>query len=119
MRLLLYTPVSDGFGGQLHRMVAELISLNDVEVYRNIENLSNRLRQCAHDLSIAVLHMARKEDLSDILSIRDLLRDVRIILLLPDRDEETLAQGHILRPRFVSYADSDLADVRAVLDRML
>lgn len=119
MRLLLYNPVSEGFGEQLHRIIAELISLKDVEVYRSIETLSRRLRQRAYDLPIVVLHATRREDLSDILSIRDLLRDVRIILLLPDRDEETLAQGHILRPRFVSYADSDLTDVRAVLDRML
>lgn len=119
MRLLLYTPVSEGCGKELHSMIAELIPLNDVEVYRSIQNLSNRLRQRAHDLPIVVLHATRREDLVDILSIRELLRDVRIILLLPDSDEETLAQGHILRPRFVSYADGDLADVRAVLDRML
>lgn len=119
MRLLLYTPVSEGCGEQLHSMIAELIPLNDVEVYRNIQNLSNRLRQRANDLPIVVLNVTRRADLTDILSIRDLLRDVRIILVLPDRDEETLAQGHILRPRFISYADGNLADVRAVLDRVL
>lgn len=119
MRLLLYTPVSGEFSEQLQRMIEEIIPFNDVEVYRSIENLSHRLRQCPHDLFIAVLHAARRKDLSDILSIRDFLNDIRIILLLPDKDEETLAQGHILRPRFVSCADSALADVRAVLDKML
>jgi hypothetical protein len=119
MRLLLYTPVSGGFGGQLQREIEELIPLNDVEVYRSIENLSNRLRQCAHDLSIAVLHAARREDLSDILSIRDLLRDVRIILILPDRDESTVAKGHTLRPRFLSYSDGGFADVFSVLKKCL
>jgi hypothetical protein len=119
MRLLLYTPVSGGFGGQLQREIEELIPLNDVEVYRSIENLSNRLRQRAHDLPIAVLHAARRKDLSDILSIRDLLRDVRIILVLPDRDESTIAKGHTLRPRFLSYTDSDLTDVFSVLKKCL
>jgi len=106
MRLLLYTPVSGGFGEQLQKEIGELIPINDVEVYRSIENLSQRLRQRAHDLSIALLHAARKQDLTDILSIRDLLRDVRIILVLPDRDESTIAKGHTLRPRFLSYTDS-------------
>jgi hypothetical protein len=111
--------VSGEFGEQLLQEIGKLIPHNEVEVYRDLQSLSKRLRQRAHDFFIAVLHAAKREDLSDILSIRDLLRDIRIILVLPDRDEETLAQGHILRPRFVSYADSDLADVRAVLDRML
>jgi hypothetical protein len=119
MRLLLYTPVSKGFGEQLQREIGELIPLNDIEVYRSIKNLSDRLRQCAHDLSIAVLHAARREDLADILSIRDLLRDVRIILVLPDRDESTIAKGHTLRPRFLSYTDGGLTDVFSVLKKCL
>ena len=119
MRLLLYTPVSEGFNDQIQRMIEELIPLNDVEVYRSIETLSNRLRQCAHDLSIAVLHAARREDLANILSIRDLLRDVRIILILPDREASTVAKGHMLRPRFLSYADGGLTDVFSVLKKCL
>jgi hypothetical protein len=119
MRLLLYTPVSEACNDQLQRLIGELIPLNDVEVYRSIETLSSRLRQCAHDLSIAVLHAARREDLSDILSIRDLLRDMRIILILPDRDESTVAKGHTLRPRFLSYTDGGFADVFSVLKKCL
>jgi hypothetical protein len=119
MRLLLYIPVSGGFGEQLQRMIEEIIPFNEVEVYRSIENLSRRLRQRANNLPIVVLHAARREDLSDILAIRDLLIDVRIILVLPDRDKDTIAQGHTLRPRFLSYTDSDLADVFSVLKKCL
>jgi len=115
MRLLLYTPVSGGFGEQLQKEIGELIPINDVEVYRSIENLSQRLRQRAHDLSIALLHAARKQDLTDILSIRDF----RIILVLPDRDESTIAKGHTLRPRFLSYTDSSFTDVFSVLKKCL
>jgi hypothetical protein len=43
---------------------------------------------------------------------------MRIILVLPDRDDETVAMGHRLRPRMVSYNDGDYLDVAAVLIRM-
>lgn len=119
MRLLLYTPLGQGAGERLYQMLRTLIPENDVEVYRTIESLSRRLRQPADDLPIAVLHAARREDLWDILAIRDLLRDIRIILVLPDRDENTIAQGHILRPRFLCYTDSDFATVSAVLEKYL
>jgi hypothetical protein len=119
MRLLLYTPVSEGAGEQLQKMIKELVSENNVEIYRSIESLAHRLRQPTNDLPIAVLHAASREDLSDIVSIRGLLRDVRIILVLPDRDENTIAQGHTLRPRFLSYTDSDFANISAVLEKWL
>jgi hypothetical protein len=119
MRLLLYTPFGQSVGEQLYKMLGALVSENDVEVYRTIEGLSRRLRQPGNDLPFAILHAPRREDLKDILAIRDLLRDIRIILVLPDRDENTIAQGHILRPRFLCYTDSDLADVSAVLKKCL
>jgi hypothetical protein len=119
MRLLLYTSVNEGCGEQLHSMIEKLIPKNHMEVYRNIETFSRRLRQPDNDLPMVVLLAVSNEDLSDFLSIRDLLRDRRIILILPDRDKNTIAKGHILRPRFLSYTDSNFADVFAVLKKCL
>lgn len=119
IQLFLYIPINKGIGKQLRSTIERLIPTHTIEVYQNIETFAHRLRKPTNDQLLVVLLAVSRGDLLELLSIRDLLRDVRIILLLPDRDEETLAQGHILRPRFVSYADSDLADVRAVLDRML
>ncbi|MBN1255627.1 MAG: hypothetical protein JXA50_10175 [Deltaproteobacteria bacterium] len=120
MRLLLYVSVNEGVGKRLQKKVEDVVPKNNLEVYRTIENLSRRFRQPADNLPItAVLLAARSEDLVGFLSIRDLLRDVRIILILPDRDEDTIAQGHTLRPRFLSYTDSDFSDIVAVLKKCL
>jgi hypothetical protein len=124
MNLIYYTTVTEGAGAKLGSMLSRFIIQrnikqlgppNNIEVYRNIESLSRRLRQPGADQGIAVLLVANKDDLLDILSIRDLLRNVRIILILPDKEEDTIAKGHMLRPRFLSYIDSDFADVFAVL----
>lgn len=120
MRLLLYSPVKEGVGKHLRRMIEDLVAKDNVEIYRNVESLSLRLRQPTNNGPIAaVLLAARRGDLTELLSIRDLLRDIRIILVLPDRDEDTIAKGHILRPRFMSYSDSDFTDVCSVLGKML
>ncbi|MCD6199973.1 MAG: hypothetical protein J7K15_15635, partial [Deltaproteobacteria bacterium] len=52
-------------------------------------------------------------------SVRDLIWDLRLILILPDREAGTIAKGHILRPRFLTYLDSDFTEVAAVLKKML
>lgn len=119
MHLLFYTPVSEGIGEQLQKMIEGLVPKNNVEVCRSIEGLSRRLRQPANELPIAVLLAATRGDLLELLSIRDLLYDIRIILVLPDRDEDTIAKGHMLRPRFLSYTDNDFVDVCSVLGKML
>jgi hypothetical protein len=60
-----------------------------------------------------------REDLENIVAIQNLLFDSRIVLILPDREEDTMALGYILRPRFVSYRDSSFKDVGAVLNKMI
>ena len=63
--------------------------------------------------------MTSQEELIDIIHIRELFRDIRIVLILPDREESTVAKGHRLYPRFFSYIDSDFKEIAAVLNKML
>lgn len=119
MNVLLSTTVMEGPGAQLQRVVEELVPKEKIEICRTIDSLTRRLRRPRYNLALAVLLAANREDLLDLLSIRDLLDGIRIILLLPDRDMDTIAKGHTLRPRFLTYADSDFLDVAAVLRKML
>jgi uncharacterized protein (DUF302 family) len=66
-----------------------------------------------------VIAVTDKGDLQDISSLQELLWPLRIILLLPDGDDETVAVGHSIRPRFVSYSNYDLDDVVAILNKMI
>ncbi len=70
-------------------------------------------------MAAAVLLATSKDAFSEILSISGLFHDVPIILVLPDREAETVAKGHTLYPRFMAYIDGDLTDVAAVLGKML
>jgi hypothetical protein len=85
----------------------------------HVYSLSRRLRQPRHNLAVAVLVAASRQELLELLSIRDLLDGIRIILVLPDRQDDTIAKGHRLYPRFLTFADSDFLDVAAVLSKML
>lgn len=69
-------------------------------------------------MTIAVFLAASKEELSELVSIRNLLADLRIILVLPDARDDTISKGHTLRPRFLTDVDSDFLDIVAVLGKM-
>jgi len=119
MTLLIYTTKMGGAGERLLQTVDTVVSGENVKIYWTIDGLSRRLRQPRKDVNLAILLASFKQDLVDLLSIRDLLSDMKIILILPDSDPETVAKGHMLRPRFLTYCDSDFVDVAAVLSLMV
>ena len=119
MRVLLYEPTANRVAQRLKVVIESLVSRKNMEVYQTFDNLSRRLCQPTHNLAVAVLIAASKQDLSDMLSISDLIWRVNIILILPDREKDTIDKGHTLRPRFLTHKDSDILYVTAVLSKML
>jgi hypothetical protein len=119
MKLLLFMSGTDEVGERLQRIVEAAVPKTDVEICRTIDRLSYVLRRYSTEIAIAILSASSANELLDFLSIGDLLEDMRIILVLPDRDNNTIANAHILRPRFLTYVDSDFAEVIAVLKKML
>jgi len=119
MKVLFYASGDNDACLALEREMESLVPKRNREVCRTIETLTLRLRRPTHNLLLALLFTATRRELTSMLSIRDLLSDLRIVLILPDRGKKAVAKGHILRPRFLSYADSDFSDVRAVMAKMI
>ncbi len=119
MKVLFYMDTRDGIGERLQRKVETVAPAENLQICRTVECLIQMFRRPLNKPSIAVVLTTSKSELSDILSIRDFLLDVPIILILPDRNKETIAKGFTLYPRFMSYVDGDFNDVAAVLGKML
>ena len=117
MNVLVYTPGRQG--ERLQRLIRNLVPDERLESYETFQGFAERLRRPMDEIPVAVILAAKEEDLLAILSISHLLCDVRFILILPDREDVTVAIGHSLRPRFMSYADSDFREVTAVLGKMI
>ena len=90
-----------------------------IEVFRSLDNFSQRLKLPAQPQSIAVLAPGSRQDLQEILSRIDLLRDLRIIVIAPDHEAETTAIAHQLRPRYLTYLNGDFGVLAAVLRKMV
>ena len=119
MNLLVYATKSDGVAQHLQQVIEEIVPKKNLEIYRNFNSLSYRLQQPMNGLKIAILLADSDQDLTDFLSLQDLLSELRIILILPDREPGMFAKAHILRPRFMTYTDSDFEDIKAVLNKMV
>ena len=119
MTLLIYSTTTSLKEKRLLRIIELMLPEKKFKFYRTIDDFSQRLRQPVLKQRIVILMLNSPKELEDVLSIRELLEDAKIILIVPDTNPATLARGHILRPRFLSDSKSDFVDVAAVLRRII
>jgi len=119
MTTLFYSPIADEASQRLQEKIEAAILNEPLEIHRDIESLNRRLRQPRYDLDIAVLNAGSNENLEELLSMRELFDRIRIILILHDKEAETVRKGLTLFPRFFTYVDSNFDWVTAVLKKML
>ncbi len=118
-RLIFYAGKANEVSQRLQNSIQPIISKNKIKISRSIKELSHSLIHTGTNNTLTLLLATGKKDLDDLLAIRDLLVNVRCILILPDDDRQTIAKGLKFYPRFTSTISSDFKDVSAVLVKML
>lgn len=119
-RVLIYGQSEHGSEYQALRILQRVLETNcSQETCTSLDTLLHRLRAPENTQAILVLAPADGDDLAKLIAIRNLMMDRRIILILPDTQEETISGGHRLAPRYLSYRDGDFMDVAAVIGKML
>ena len=119
MNLLVYAAKSDGVAQHLRQVIEEIVPKKNLQIYQNFNSLSYRLQQPMNGLKIAILLAGSDQDLTDFLSLQDLFSEIRVVLILPDREPDMIAKAHALGPRYLAYADGGFEDFKAVLIKML
>ena len=119
MKLIFYENIENDIAGQLIQGMRPITEKDEVHVYHTINELSFALSQLSNHSFIIVIIAKDREDLMNIQEIKRLFRDIRIIVILPDREDETVKLGHELQPRFLTFIDADISEVIMVLGKML
>jgi hypothetical protein len=121
LKTLLYAAKSDEKTKRLKSLLAEVVGEENIEGFDHFHDLVRCFckPRPADGLTIGVFAAADLENLRQLASIRNLTVNLRIILVLPDRSHETVAEGHKLQPRFVTYSDSDFKEIGAVVGKMM
>lgn len=118
MKILLYTGPENRHDEKIKHVLGAWSTTDDFEIFQTVNALTVRLKRHTRNIGLVLLFIPDKNDLSDILAIRDLLIDLRIILILPDSDKDMRTMAYSLYPRFIHYSDNDLKDVVAVMKKM-
>ena len=121
MKVLLYAAEKNKAGKRLEKKIKATINGIDLQIYRTIKTLVHKLNQFAavgHG-DIVVLLTSSKKELQNLISFRHLINNMRVIIILPDMEKDTIAKGHLLRPRFLTFADKNFEMATAVLSNMI
>lgn len=119
MKILVYeNPNTENTKPFLENINKEMPS-NMVEMYHDRETLLNRILRIPNRYNIIALFCDTLDDFKYFISKRDTFRQYRIILVIPDREADTVKQAHQLYPRYLTYSDNGCGDVCDVLKKMV
>ena len=119
MKCIFYEKKSGTIAGQIIGLLKASAIENNTEHYQTIKALSQRLTRPIDGLAIMVLIAGDRKDLLSILAIQKLFVFIKIIIILPDREDESVKIGYKLQPRFLTYVNGDISEVHGVLRKML
>jgi len=118
MNVLFYMRTPGAKEDALLGAVAPFVSGGSLEVFTDLRSLAARIRKPKDAPSIAVVYNPNAPDLGALVSMRELLRGVRVLLVLPDEDEETITLAHRVRPAYITYIDDGPSGIVSVLKRL-
>jgi DNA-binding NarL/FixJ family response regulator len=119
MMLLLYAKARNGVSQELQQILNGRSSDACLETYSNLDDLFQRLRQPRLNLKIGVLSIGSDAELDRLLTIRELLSDMRLVLVLSDKDPQTVSKAHALAPRFITFTDAGIDPLVSVIEKMM
>lgn len=119
MKLIFYSQVLNKTTEQIKEFLKTLVPQHKFNYFQTPQQLSYRLSKPQVEQTVLVFFAKDKEDLKNVISLRKLLQNLRNILILPDRKQETIRLGHQLYPRFLAFADDDFEIPTAVLRKMI
>ena len=120
MKVVLYVNDKNALASNcLQNIIQTCIPSDCLEVFGNSRDFAQRLYQIPRKIDVAVLYAQNNDQLFELITLKDFLMDIRIILILPDREHLTVKRGHTLFPKYTSYIDSCTTDVASVLNKMI
>jgi hypothetical protein len=119
MQLLFYASKNDESENRLDAAIRSVARGEMIERFVKLEDFRERLRSIVEPNSIMVLAAVDREELLEMQAFRDMLTEIFIILVLPDRGESTIKLAHLLRPRFLSQTEDDFADLSQIISKMI
>ena len=114
------------FASENNQMAEFLDQLStDSTFYQPIERrpflseFESRLKHPHPDINAAIICIDDAKEIIDATNMREQLLDLKLVIVLPFRDNDMISWAYKLGPRFIAYADDDIYILESVLKKIL
>jgi hypothetical protein len=119
-KVIIFIPENASYPEGLQSVTESISPFAETEIVRSLGDLGKQLLQRALQSRPVVIVLApTRADLQGLLEVQERFENTRLILVLFDADEETVALGHRVRPRFIGYLANGFTEIAAVVRKML
>jgi hypothetical protein len=119
MHIIFYLPMQIEATDPIFKVVESISAIASTAVIKTFAGLSRRLHKPFDGPTILILRVSDSKDLMRLLSIRQLLLDFPIILILPEKEYGYIVNGFKLRPRLLTYAEDAPMEITPILKKMI
>ena len=116
--IIVYTNHEGSAAGPLMDVVIGATDL-PIRVAHSHERVQRFIRQVITTETIIVFYAFDKNDLQFIRSLREKVKDTKLILVLPNNNKRTFSEGFLSYPHFITCPDNNFEDVSAVLKQIV
>ena len=103
----------------MKNLVEPLVPEGKLKIADSLDNLRRIMRRPCVEQTVAILLVPTYQELVELRELSELFSFVRLIIVAPDEEKETVDMAYQLHPRFLSFCDSDFSDVAGVVGKMI
>ncbi|MBU1139407.1 MAG: hypothetical protein KKD01_02550 [Proteobacteria bacterium] len=118
MNVFFYADTESAAADQFRRQLFARNSLSSIAVIPEGSQLNSHHSLKLRSGDVMILFAATDKEFKNLLAIHDKFDQFRVILVLPNLDTEVVAVSHMLKPRFITFIDHDIADLEKVITRI-
>jgi len=119
MTYIYYANKYTDAGKTLHQKLCSAFGKSWMKRCRTFAEFSKRLHGPLHDVSAVVLLISNRKEWEAVLSVKDILWDIKVIIIFSSHADISQVEILALRPRFLTWTDSDLSNVVDVLGNIM
>lgn len=119
MHVVIHSPLFDDTRERVLNAVTMADPSLAVETLPEVHELSTRLLNTEAEIGLLVIRIVDKHHVKELFQFREQVRQVRLVMLIPTMDHDTIALAHAFHPRLILCGASSLHELTAVLRKLI
>jgi hypothetical protein len=117
--VLYYSEEAERRGRKLQEVLNNDLPDTRIELFTDFEELVTGLQRPEVIPAAVVLVIGSRTELDEFLSLRPVLQNTRVFLVLPDQARETLTLAEQLDPYYIKPPGDDFVELASIVDELL